>query len=71
MTKDLIKTEIDLLPPDKVDTVGEFIDFILFKAKDEIVTQQLIKLQEESGAFNFLHDEPDLYSDKNLTEKYK
>ena len=71
MTKELIKTKIDSLPQDKVDAVGEFIDFILFKANEEIVTEQLVKLQAESGAFNFLNEEPELYSSKNLIEKYQ
>ena len=71
MTKDLIKKKIDSLPPDKVDAVGEFIDFILYKCNEETVTEQLVKLQAESGAFDFLNDEPDLYSNKNLIEKYQ
>jgi hypothetical protein len=71
MTKDLIKKKIDSLPQDKVDAVGEFIDFILYKTNEEIITEQLVKLQAESGAFDFLNDEPDLYSDKNLIEKYQ
>jgi hypothetical protein len=71
MTKDLIKTKIDSLPPDKVDAVGEFIDFILYKSNEEGITEQLIKMQAESGAFDFLDDEPELYTDKKIIEKYK
>ena len=34
MTKELIKNKIDSLPADKVDTVGNFIDFILHTKND-------------------------------------
>lgn len=71
MTKELIKSKIDSLAADKVDTVGDFIDFILHTKNDAIITEQLVRLQMESGAFNFLNDEPELYSDKNLIEKYQ
>ena len=70
MTKEIIKTKIDALPQDKVDTVGEFIDFILHKNHEESATEQLVRLQAESGVFDFLNNEPDLYSDKNLIKKY-
>lgn len=70
MTRELIKHKIDLLPTDKVDIVGEYIDFILHKISEEIITEQLVKWQVNSGTFDFLIDEPDLYSDKNLIEKY-
>lgn len=71
MTKELLKSKIDSLPADKVDTVGSFIDFILHTKNDAIITEQLTRLQMESGAFNFLNHEPELYSDKNLIEKYQ
>ena len=50
--------------------MGEYIDFILHKINEEINTKQLVKWQTESGSFDFLNDEPELYSDKNLIEKY-
>jgi len=71
MTKELIKSKIDSLPADKIGTVGDFIDFILQGNHETIVSEQLVQLQMESGAFNFLNDEPELYSDKNLIEKYQ
>ena len=71
MTKEIPKRKIDLLPPDKLDAVGEYINFIFYKISDEGITDQLVKWQAESGTFDFLNDEPDLYSDKNLLEKYQ
>ena len=59
-----------MLPPDKIAIVGMYIDFILHKISEEIINEQLVKWQAESGSFDFLNDEPDLYSDKNLIEKY-
>ena len=71
MTKELIKSKIDSLPADKVDAVGDFINFILHAKNDAIITDQFVRLQMESVAFNFLNNEPQLYSDKNLIEKYQ
>ena len=71
MTKELLKSKIDLLPANKVNEVGDFIDYILHAKNDAIITEQLVRLQMESGTFNFLNDEPEHYSDKNLIEKYQ
>jgi len=71
MTKELIKIKIDLLPANKLDALRKFTDFMLCKANNEIITRHLMKLLEQSSAFNFLNDEPDLYSAKNLIEKYQ
>ena len=58
-----------MLPLHKVDVVGKFIDFILCKANNEMITRHLMKLLEQSSAFKFLNHEPDLNSAKNLLEK--
>lgn len=71
MTKQIIKKKIDRLPENKMEVVSDYIDYILQKSDDEIASIQLITLQEESGAFNFLKDEPDLYTDDKLLEVYK
>ncbi len=70
MTKESIKNKVDSLPPDKVNTVGEFIDFILHKSHEELTSEQFITLQMDSDSFDFLISEPDLYSYKNIREKY-
>ena len=54
MTKELIKIKIDLLPANKLDALRKFIDFMLCKANNEIITRHLMKLLEQSSAFNFL-----------------
>ena len=53
MTKELLKSKIDLLPANKVNEVGDFIDYILHAKNDAIITEQLVRLQMESGTFNF------------------
>lgn len=71
MTKQLIKQKIDKLPQNKIAVVADYIDYILQKSEEEMETLQLISFQEESGTFDFLRGEPDLYTDDKLIEMYK
>ncbi len=71
MTKQLVKDKIDQLPDTKIDTVADYIDYILYKENSVFPIWEIIKLQEESGVFDFLKDEPDLYPDDKLLEKYQ
>ena len=71
MTKQLVKEKIDQLPDTKVAAVADYIDYILYKENSLISTNEIINLQEKSGAFDFLKNEPDLYSDDKLIETYQ
>lgn len=70
MTKQLIKDKIDQLPDTKIDTVADYIDYILYRENYPISTDDIINLQLKSGVFDFLKEEPDLYSDDKLVEIY-
>ncbi|QNL21556.1 DUF2281 domain-containing protein [Hyphobacterium sp. CCMP332] len=75
MTREtLIKKAIDnisKLPDQKLREVSDFAEFLLNRIENQIVTEGIQKLVSNSNAFKFLKDEEDLYSEKDLKEKYK
>ncbi len=75
MTREtLIKKAIDnisKLPDQKLREVSDFAEFLLNRIENQLVTEGIQKLVSNSNAFKFLEDEEDLYSEKDLKEKYK
>lgn len=60
------------LPEDKVKEVDDYIHFLWNKYHEEYRLQKGIEsIVEESDSFQFLEDEEELYSTKDLKEKYK
>ena len=62
---------IQKLPLNKVQEVNEFVEFLLSKINDRIMTEGIQELINKSHSFDFLKDEPDLYSTDDLKIKYK
>lgn len=59
------------LPTKRINEVVDFIDFISEKYRDEIILKKGIQtIVEQSISFSFLKNEEDLYSIKDLKEKY-
>jgi hypothetical protein len=70
----LIKKTIDnlsKLPDNKLKEVSDFTEFLLKKIENQIITEGIQKLTSDSKAFSFLEDDEELYSVKDLKEKYK
>jgi len=59
------------LPPDKIQEVKDFADFMLKKVEDEILQKGLNELVLKSKSYEFLSEEEDLYTVEDLKEKYK
>ena len=74
MTKEtLIKktlSTLSRLPQDRVREVSDFADYILKKYEERILQKGIEKLVSHTKAFDFLNDEEDLYSIRDLKEKY-
>ncbi len=69
----LINKTIDCLkqlPPEKVNEVAEFTEFLLQKYEKKILIDGIQKLSAESKSFDFLKEEEDLYTLKDLKEIY-
>ena len=59
------------LPADKIEEVSDFADYILKKYDDRLLQQEMQALIEQSDTFNFVEEEQELYSVKDLKERYK
>jgi len=59
-------SNIQKLPLNKVQEVNDFVEFLLEKIDDQIITEGIKTLVQDAKAFKFLEDEPDLYSVNDL-----
>ena len=57
---------IQKLPLNKVQEVNDFVEFLLNKIDDQIITEGIKSMVQDSKTFQFLEDEPDLYSVNDL-----
>ncbi len=64
-----IKT-LNMLPTEKADEVADFADYMLKKFEEDNLQKGIETLVEQSGAFQFLNEEEDLYSEEDIKEKY-
>jgi len=59
------------LPAAKVKEVNDFAEYLLNKIDDQLITEGIQKISSSSKSFEFLNNEPDLYSISDLKVKYK
>ena len=75
MTKEAIiqKTMevLQALPADKIEEVSDFANYILRKYDDRLLQQGMQALIEKSDTFNFVEEEQEIYTVKDLKERYK
>lgn len=58
------------LPEDRIRAVKDFADFVYKKYEEEILQKGMEQLSSESQALNFLREEEELYSEKDLKKKF-
>jgi len=58
------------LPPNKIEEVADFVDYVSKKHGEHILNSGIEKLAAQSDTFKFLKDEEDLYSIEDIIEKY-
>lgn len=63
-------SKISRLPDVKIKEVNDFVEFLLSKIDDKIISEGIKELISDSKAFEFLKDEEDLYTVNDLKEKY-
>jgi hypothetical protein len=75
MDKDVLikKTinNIQRLPASRVKEVNDFVEFLLNRIDDQMITEGIQEIISTSKSLNFLKNEPDLYSISDLKIKYK
>ena len=55
----------------QLQEVADFADFLLSKAQDQLLIEDIQQITREASAFNFLNEEPELYSVNDLKKVYK
>ena len=62
---------IQKLPESKINEVNDFVEFLLNKVEDQLITEGIQEIASTSMSFEFLNNEPDLYSVNDLKVTYK
>ena len=62
---------LQALPDEKIVEVSDFADYILKTYDDRLLRQGMQALVEKSDTFSFVEEEPELYSVRDLKERYK
>jgi hypothetical protein len=58
------------LPAEKAEEVADFANFILKNHEEQMLQKGIEKLTVQSGTFDFLNDDEDIYSLDDIKEKY-
>jgi len=62
--------KIEQLPTTRIREVDDFLEFIIQRTDDALITKGLQQLSSSSHTFDFLCDEPELYSINDLKVKF-
>jgi hypothetical protein len=75
MTKQFILNQailsISQLPVEKIREVADYAEYLLKKHEDKIILKGIEQMINQSNAYEFLHDEEDIYTVADLKERYK
>lgn len=59
---------LKVLPENKIEEALEYIEYLYNKNEDIVLTEGMKRLSAESGSFDFLKDEEDLYTYDDIKE---
>ena len=63
--------KIEQLPTTRIQEVNDFVEFIIQRADDVLITEELQQLVSYShNTYDFLHNEPELYTVNDLKVKF-
>jgi hypothetical protein len=62
--------KIEQLPTSRVREVNDFVEFIIRRTDDAMITEGLQHLSSISHTYDFLRDEPELYTVNDLKVKF-
>ena len=62
--------KIEQLPTTRVREISDFVEFIIRKTDDAMITEGLQQLSSNSRTYDFLSDEPELYTVSDLKVKF-
>jgi len=61
---------IEQLPLSRVKEVSDFVDFIIHRVNDSLITEGIQQLSSSSKTYDFLDNEPELYSINDLKIRF-
>ena len=61
---------IEQLPTKRVQEVNDFVEFIIRRTDDALITDGLQQLSSISNTYDFLYNEPELYSVNDLKVRF-
>jgi len=61
---------IEQLPTKRVQEVNDFVEFIIRRTDDALITDGLQQLSSISNTYDFLYNEPELYSENDLKVRF-
>jgi len=61
---------IKRLPTTRIQEINDFVEFIIQRNEDALITEGLKKLSSISHTYDFLNDEPELYTVNDLKVRF-
>ena len=62
---------IKRLPEEKAEEISDFVDFMIKRYDEQLLSESIQQLTSKSQTFQFLESEEDLYTLSDLKEVYK
>jgi len=62
--------KLERLPTKRVQEVNDFVEFIIRKTDDNMITEGLQQLSSVGRTYDFLQEEPELYTVNDLKVKF-
>jgi hypothetical protein len=59
------------LPDPKLQEASDFVDFLLSRIENRILTEGIQQMVSDSNSFSFLEEEKAIYQISDLKERYK
>jgi len=59
------------LPDSRIKEVSDFADFLLSKIDEQMIQEGIQQIVADSDTFDFVMEDEEIYSVKDLKEKYK
>jgi len=70
----LINNTIEIikqLPDVKVQEINDYAEFLLSRIDDRVISDGIAEIISESGSFDFLEEDENIYTVKDLKVRYK
>jgi len=63
--------ELSKLPDNKLIEAADFVEFLVKRLNDQLLTEDIEKIASKSQSLSFLEEDSVIYQTKDLKERYK